>query len=59
MDMVHGDQGAEWLLKAARAGHRTAMINLSAMYERGEGVKADAEQARYWKYQWFWSPDGA
>lgn len=49
--------GVEWLLKAAKAGNITAMYNLERIYSRGEGVKADPEQAKYWRYQAFFTPD--
>lgn len=49
--------GVEWLTKAARAGNVAAMHHLEDIYRRGDGVEADPEQAKYWRYQALWSPD--
>lgn len=37
---------AEWYRRAAEQGHRDAQLRLAQMLERGEGIAADASQAR-------------
>ena len=38
----------QWYRKAADARVARAMINLGGMYQRGEGVTSDIQQARSW-----------
>ena len=38
----------QWLLKAAEQGHARAMYNLGRMYEKGDGIGQDNEQALLW-----------
>ena len=41
-------KAAEWYLKAARKGHAKAQNNLGLLYEKGEGVPRDIDQALDW-----------
>jgi len=41
-------QAAQWLKKAAKAGHAKAQYLLGSLYERGRGVKQDNNQAMAW-----------
>lgn len=41
-------KAAEWYLKAARKGHAQAQNNLGLLYEKGEGVPRDIDQALKW-----------
>lgn len=41
-------KAAEWYLKAARKGHAMAQNNLGLLYEKGEGVPRDIDQALIW-----------
>ncbi|MFT3741514.1 MAG: hypothetical protein QM752_02390 [Gammaproteobacteria bacterium] len=45
-------QAIEYFVKAAKAGHVEAMINLAVCYARGEGIKqADPSAAKQWYQQ--------
>lgn len=41
-------RAVHWLTKAAEGGHRVAMFDLARMLKKGEGAKADPEQAAAW-----------
>lgn len=49
LDRAEFDEEAlGWYRKAAEQGHAAAEFGLGTMYLAGEGVKADAGQARFW-----------
>jgi hypothetical protein len=39
---------ADWLSRAAKAGHRAAMLRLATLYEQGDGLARDATEANRW-----------
>ncbi|HWR20448.1 MAG TPA: hypothetical protein VN444_01150, partial [Verrucomicrobiae bacterium] len=45
---VDHNEAAQWLLKAAEAGHKEAQFRLANAYEKGLGVTKDPSEARKW-----------